>query len=437
MKESIEYKYSGIEWIGEIPHNWDIVPITKYLDSLIDYRGRTPEKVDEGNFLVTARNIKNGKIDYNIACEYIACDKYDEVMSRGKPKIGDVLFTTEAPLGEVANVDDESIALAQRIIKFSGKENIVNNYFLKYWMLSKGFQEYLSTLSTGSTAEGIKGSKLFHLKMVLPPYNTQNRIVNFLDNKIEAIDKVIKNKNKLIELIKEERESFISEVVTKGINSESTKDSGIDWIGEVPSSWNVKRLRFIGSCQNGISKAGEHFGTGYPFVSYGDVYNNIELPSEVNGLVESTEAERENYSVVRGDVFFTRTSETVEEIAYASTCLHTIDNATFAGFLIRFRPNSEMILPEFSKYYFRSQILRSYFVKEMNLVTRASLSQDLLKNLLVVLPPIEEQVRIGNYLDKKNEHIDSVIDDITIQIEKLKEYRQAIISEVVTGKVVV
>src|SRR5699024_376244 len=111
------------------------------------------------------------------------------------------------------------------------------------------------------------------------------------------------------------------------------------------------------------------FGFGTPFVSYGDVYSNMELPSEVEGLVNASNTDINTYSVKKGDVFFTRTSETIEEIGIASTCMETIENATFAGFLIRFRPNNNKELtPDYSKYYFRSQLSRKYFVREMNIV---------------------------------------------------------------------
>lgn len=166
-----EMKDSGVEWIGKIPKDWEIVPLTKQLDSIVDYRGKTPEKTEEGTFLVTAKNIKDGKICYELSKEYVREADYEEIMHRGIPQIGDILFTTEAPLGQVANVDRTDIALAQRIIKFRALST-VNNYYLKYWMLNEGFQQFLHSLSTGSTATGIKSSKLFLLPLVRPKYGT-------------------------------------------------------------------------------------------------------------------------------------------------------------------------------------------------------------------------------------------------------------------------
>ena len=128
-----EMKDSGVEWIGKIPKDWEIVPLTKQLDSIVDYRGKTPEKTEEGTFLVTAKNIKDGKICYELSKEYVREADYEEIMHRGIPQIGDILFTTEAPLGQVANVDRTDIALAQRIIKFRALST-VNNYYLKHWI---------------------------------------------------------------------------------------------------------------------------------------------------------------------------------------------------------------------------------------------------------------------------------------------------------------
>lgn len=210
------------------------------------------------------------------------------------------------------------------------------------------------------------------------------------------------------------------------------KDSGIEWIGEIPSDWQANKLGFLGSLQNGISKSGDEFGFGFPFVSYGDVYNNFQLPSIPSGLVNSTKSDRLLYSVKRGDVFFTRTSETVDEIGIASTNLNDIFAATFSGFLIRFRPIHGCLDPLFSKYYFRSDIGKMFMVREMNLVTRASLGQNLLKKFPVLVPSLHEQHAIANFLDEETKKLDDAKDLLQQQIEKLKEYRKSLILEIVT-----
>ncbi|MDR2938702.1 MAG: restriction endonuclease subunit S, partial [Clostridiales bacterium] len=119
--------------------------------SYVDYRGKSPEKSNAGRFLVTAKNIKEGYIDYGASEKYVSLEDYDNVMKRGRPKLGDVLITTEAPYGHVAQVDREDIALAQRVVKYRGAQNIINNSFLKYFLLTKEFQTKLKQMSTGGT----------------------------------------------------------------------------------------------------------------------------------------------------------------------------------------------------------------------------------------------------------------------------------------------
>jgi type I restriction enzyme S subunit len=158
------------------------------------------------------------------------------------------------------------------------------------------------------------------------------------------------------------------------------------------------------------------------------------LPVFIEGLIESTKSEKFLYSVKAGDAFFTRTSETIEEIGFASVCETTIDQATFAGFLIRFRPTTNELNMKYAKYYFRSDMLRTFFVKEMMIVTRASLQQSLLKNLFVLLPPYAEQQKIADYLEKKCAKIDKLISEKQESIRTMQDYKKSLIYEYTTGK---
>lgn len=148
----------------------------------VDYRGKTPIKAETGIFLVTAKNVRDGYIDYESSKEYIAEDDYEEVMHRGKPEIGDVLITTEAPCGNVAQVNMENIALAQRIIKYRGHGNVVDNTYLKYYLLSPEFQRIIKAKSSGGTVQGIKGSTLHQQVIQYPLYEEQVKIGQYMDN---------------------------------------------------------------------------------------------------------------------------------------------------------------------------------------------------------------------------------------------------------------
>ncbi|KAF6633528.1 restriction endonuclease subunit S [Pantoea sp. EKM10T] len=218
LNPDVPVKDSGVEWLGEVPEHWIVSGFKKYLSSIVDYRGKTPNKTDDGILLVTARNIKKGRLDYQLSQEFIAYSNYNEVMSRGLPDIGDVLFTTEAPLGEVANVDRTDIALAQRIIKFKGMVSCLDNFYLKYFIMSSEFQQSLNLYSSGSTAQGIKAERFVYLRKLLPPMNEQRQIVSFLDKEISKIDMLVEKQFVMLSLLQERRTALISAAVTGKID---------------------------------------------------------------------------------------------------------------------------------------------------------------------------------------------------------------------------
>lgn len=218
LEPSPETKDAGVEWLDRLPTHWQILPMTKYLSEMSDYRGKTPEKTDEGVFLVTARNVRMGFIDYQCSQEFVAVDEYDEIMRRGLPKVGDILFTTEAPLGNVALVDREDIALAQRIIRFRMRKNHFQSRFALYAMLADYFQSQLKSLSTGSTAEGLKASKLSVLRLIAPPIREQHAIAAFLDAECDQIDGLIDTTTSATDKLQEYRQSLITAAVSGQID---------------------------------------------------------------------------------------------------------------------------------------------------------------------------------------------------------------------------
>jgi len=167
--------------VGVIPREWGVKSISECCD-YADYRGKTPPKTTIGTFLVTARNVRRGFIDYEESQEFVSTELYEQIMRRGKPRIGDVLITTEAPLGNVAQVDREDIALAQRIIKYRPKSGEVSSRYLLYYFLSDLFQTILNDHSSGSTAKGVKGSVLYQLPVILPPPAEQRAIAAALSD---------------------------------------------------------------------------------------------------------------------------------------------------------------------------------------------------------------------------------------------------------------
>jgi type I restriction enzyme S subunit len=165
---------------------WTVLPLEDCMAAIIDYRGKTPRKTESGIPLITAKVVKGGRIE--TPDEFIAVEDYDAWMRRGIPKAGDVLITTEAPLGEVAQLGDERVALAQRLIALRGRPEVLDNGFLKFLMQSSNVQNQLRERSSGTTVLGIKQSELRKVLLTLPPLHEQRRIAHILgtlDDKIE------------------------------------------------------------------------------------------------------------------------------------------------------------------------------------------------------------------------------------------------------------
>jgi type I restriction enzyme, S subunit len=433
-----QIKDSGIGWIGEIPEEWNIKKF-KYIAKL--YTGNSIS--DEEKYLYES-NVNELSYPYvstkdvNLNTKTVNYDSGMRIdMNNRKFRIanpGDTILCIEGgSAGKKMAQINQKICFVNKLCAMHAEKDILDDW-INLYVQSDSFAKEFSLNMSGM----IGGVSLFDLKnfsIVVPPLNEQKLISKFLKEKTSKLDEAIKSAKNEIDLLNQLKRNIIRKTVTKGLEQNpNLKYSGVDWIGKIPQNWAVKKLRYLGTLQNGISKDGGSFGSGYPFVSYGDVYNNFVLPTQVDGLVESTSSERKLFSVEKGDIFFTRTSETAEEIGLVSTCFESIENATFAGFLIRFRPGSNTLDRNFSKYYFISDILRKFFVKEMMVVTRASLGQNLLKNLSVVLPPLETQKEIANYLDNTIGEIDKIISTLESTILISKDTKKSLIYEYVTGK---
>ena len=409
------YKDSRVEWLGEIPEYW-VETRLKFLTSITTGDKDTENKEDDGKypFFVRSKTI-----------EQINSYSYD----------GEAILTAgDGDIGKIFHYINGKFDYHQRVYMFYRFLSI-KGIFLYYYLLENLSKEVIK-LSAKTTVDSLRLPMLQNFTVSVPPLQEQQTIANYLDKTTAKIDTLIEKQTKLIELLREKRQAVISTAVTRGLdNTVAMKDSGVEWLGEIPEGWTQTPLRYIGKLQNGISKGGDYFGSGFPFVNYGDIYNNGALPLSVNGLAKSTKEDQHIYSVKTGDVFFTRTSETIDDIGMASTCVQSIKHATFSGFTIRFRQLKRVLDENFSKYYFRTGHSQAFFEEQLNLVTRASLGQDILKQLPVLLPPMIEQQKIADYLDEKTSKIDTLITKATKAIDLLKEKRTALISAAVTGKI--
>ena len=210
------------------------------LDKLIDYRGKTPKKTLSGVPLVTAKIVKNGTI--NGYTEYIAEEDYDKWMVRGFPKVGDVILTTEAPLGEVALLKEEKVALAQRIVCLRGKDNVLDNTYLKYYLQSGKGQKSLSARESGTTVTGIKQAELRRVDI---EYRRIASILSSLDRKIELNNKINADLEEMAQAI----------FKNWFVDFEPFKDGKFmdSELGMIPEGWKVGRLTEIASYMNGLA----------------------------------------------------------------------------------------------------------------------------------------------------------------------------------------
>jgi type I restriction enzyme S subunit len=427
-----EHQKDSGDWFRELPNHWSSKKAKWVFDNL-------RESFREGDVQLAASQ-KYGVIPQKLMMEMNNANVMQAIKGTDnfkRVKNNDFVISLRSFEGgiEISHYDG-CISPAYTVLRLSDKQENYPGYF-RYALKESVFIQALN-----STSEGIRDGKTItysqfrSLNLCVPPFGEQKAISCFLNRETKRIDSLIDEKQSFINLLKEKRQALISNVVTKGLDSDvEMKDSGVEWIGEIPKHWEIKRLRYVGRCQNGINIGGEFFGKGFPFISYGDVYKNRELPEKPSGLVQSSESDRQTYKVQEGDVLFTRTSETIDEIGFSSVCMSDMLGAVFAGFLIRFRPNAGAIHKGYSKYYFQNELLRAFFVKEMNLVTRASLSQELLKRMPVALPPEEDQALISKYLDKKCSILEHLISETKRSIDLLKEHRTALISAAVTGKI--
>ncbi len=418
---------TGQKWIGLIPKEWK----SNKIGQLFNLRNA---KVSDKAY----SPLSVSKLGVVSQMESVA--KSDASDDRKLVLKGDFAINSRSDRKQSCGVSpyDGSVSLIN-IIMYPKDNGIIYNEYLNFLLKNYGFAEEFYRWGHGIVADlwTTRWQEMKNITLPIPPYNSQIIINDYLKNKIEKIDLLIRIENQQIDKLKEYKQNKITETIMRGLDrNPKMKDSGFDLIGSIPENWSMCRVKNIGSTQNGISKSGEFFGRGYPFVSYSDVYRNYALPTNVTGLIMSNEKERMNYSVMCGDIFFTRTSETIEEVGFSSVCFKTMPDACFAGFLIRLRPYSvdSLIISNYAKYFFRTNLIRKYLIKEMNLVTRASLSQDLLGTMPVILPSLEEQNNIGHYLDELCDNIDNLTSIKLTKIEKLEEYKKSLIYEYVTGK---
>lgn len=411
------------DWLGKIPQHWGC----KKIGSLFFER---KTKVSDTDYLPLSVT-KMG-----IVPQLANAAKSDAGDNRKLVCSGDFVINSRSDRKGSCGVSelDGSVSLINIVLT---PRNGWNNKYVHYLMRSHTFSEEYYHYGRGIVSDlwTTRYSEMKNILLPVPPRDEQDQIVRFLDWKVSIINKLISIKRKQIELFREQESIVISEAVLHGLRGHIMKNSGNRWIGEIPADWEIIKLGKFCSFQNGISESGSFFTSGTPFVGYGDVYRHMELPESVSGVAKSNEQQQDVFSVKEGDIFFTRTSENIEEVGMAAVCKHTIEKAVFSGFVIRCRPRTLIVDIDYMKYYLQIPAIRNHFSSMMNIVIRASLGQNLLKQMPVVLPPMDEQKEIAEYLNDKHLKYAALIDTIQKEIEALNELRAQLISDVVTGKI--
>jgi type I restriction enzyme S subunit len=223
LDPTVRMKDSGVEWLGEIPAHWEMKPLRQVIETLMDFRGRTPTKIgmDWGGEVpaISAVNVREGYLDLSRGVNYGSQDLHDRWMVQGPTRRGDVLFTTEAPLGNVSLVpDDNQYILSQRVVLLRPHPSQLMSEYLHRLLMSSAFQQGVEVLATGSTAEGVKRRYLMAMPVCVPQLQDQRAIAAFLERETTRIDALIAKVRDAIDRLKELRTALISAAVTGKID---------------------------------------------------------------------------------------------------------------------------------------------------------------------------------------------------------------------------
>jgi type I restriction enzyme S subunit len=312
-------------------------------------------------------------------------------------------------------------------------------YYYAYYLQSKIIYDFFNLEQTGTTINNLSLNTLNNTFYLIPPLKEQTQIANYLDAKTAGIDKKISLLQQKIKHYKAYRKTLINETVTKGLDKTvKLKNSGIDWIGRMPEHWEVRRLKSLGNIStSSVNKKIEEDEEIILLVNYTDVYGNKnkEIRNNPNYMKVSAKPNQIiQKNLKKGDVVFTPSSETVEDIGVSSVVMEDLKRTLYSYHILRLRFNYK-VFDNFKKYMFNNDYVQYYFSKSAKGTTRKILGLNDFNNLEIVLPiTIQEQKQIADYLDAKTATIDLITKNIETQIGTLQELRKTLINEVVTGK---
>lgn len=417
------FKDSGIAWIGQIPKHWEVTKI----NHLYSQRNQKVSDKDFEPLSVTKKGILP---------QLENAAKTDNGDNRKLVKIGDFVINSRSDRRGSCGISsfDGSVSLINIVLK--PRENMNSKYF--DWLFHTTlFADEFYKYGNGIVDDlwSTRWDNMKNISVPYPPLNEQKKIAEFLDKKCEIIDKRLNNLEKKIKSLKEYKKSLISECVTKGLNPKNRefKDSGIPWIGEIPKHWEVKRLKYIATKiykGNGITKEQVFENGDMPCVRYGEIYTKYNYSFDKCFSYTFEKVLNSTSYFGYGDILFTCTGELVEEIG--KNVVYLGDKKCLVGgdiIILNHKQNPSFLNYALDCNYARNQ--KSYGKAKLKVV---HISSREISNLFVVLPPLNEQKEIAEFLDKKCEKIDRLNENYTKQITTLKEYKKSLIYECVTGK---
>jgi len=414
-----KYKDSGVEWLGEIPESWDVRRL-KFAVSLINKKvdGKSSDVPYMGLEHVeswTGRRIPDGEA----VCEGTA--------SHFLPN--DVLFGKLRPyLAKVYLSEIEGDASPELLVLRSGEK--LHPPFLRYYMVSGDFIDAVDASTYGVKMPRANWDFIGNQTFLIPSVDEQETIADYLDKKTGQIDTLIEKKKELIERLKEQRTAIITHAVTKGLDdSVPMKDSGVEWLGEVPEHWEVRRIKFLTKILRGKfshrPRNDPRFYDGeYPFVQTGDVAKAKKyIEKYTQTLNERGLSVSKQFP--KGTLVMTIAAN-IGDMAVLNF------DACFPDSIVGFVPDE---ISNLNYLYHLFCAMRPEFLKTAILNTQMNLNIERIENLSAARPPEDEQYEIAEYLEMKTGQIDGLIEKAAEAIQRLEEYRTAVITAAVTGRV--
>lgn len=439
MKKYQSYKKSGNDLLGEIPEHWEPIRLGMlgiFSSSGIDKKiveNEQPIRMVNYTDIIKSRThnpIIDSKIDFMEVTTPLS------KMIEHKLEKGDLVFLpsseTIEDLGVSSLIDFEEndIVYSYHIIRFQFKKQ-VEHYFKKYIGNNHSVLSQFSSEGKGTTRQIIGRNVFRNILVVLPPISEQKQIVQFLDDKTDIIDKLISTKEQKIKLLKIQRTSLINEVITKGINPKvKMKDSGVEWIGEIPEHYQYKSLKYLIRYNENVLNENTNPDYELNYLEISDVDNNGNIINTTKYLFKDCPS-RCRRILSKGDVIISTVRTYLKSIGYIQEEVKDLICST--GFCVL--TPTELIVSKFLFY----QVLTEYFIGEVISksvgVSYPSITSTELTNIKIILPPKKEQTQIVEHLDKLTKEIDDLILMEQSKIDLLKEYRKSLISEVITGKI--